>query len=99
MPKTRAVPRTVPVVPAPARVSKPFRLEDSRAVSSSFVWRAFAMMSLVALGFCINFAVQGYTLFYTACWGVIAVFWLAFSMFLWRQHTRWTNGEIGTDPS
>jgi len=63
-------------------------------VTTPWAWRAFFMMSLVALGFCINFAVQHYRLFYTAGWGVITVVWFSFSMYLWRQHIRWTNNEI-----
>jgi hypothetical protein len=53
------------------------------------------MMSLVMLGFCINFAIQHYRVFYVGAWGLITTVWFAFSMYLWRQHTRWVNGEIG----
>jgi hypothetical protein len=38
--------------------------------------------------------VQHYSLFYSAGWGLITAVWFSFSMFLWRQHTRWVNMEI-----
>jgi hypothetical protein len=97
MPKSRPVPKIRTITPAPPTVAAPerrFRLADSPAVSSPWAWRAFFMMTLVALGFCINFAVQHYSILYSGGWGVIAAGWFGFSMFLWRQHTRWVNNEI-----
>ena len=65
-----------------------FRLPDgSRSVQSPWVWRGFAFMSLVALGFCIIFAV-GDQIFYAASWGFITAGWFAIAMWLWRKHVR-----------
>jgi hypothetical protein len=93
MPKYRAVPkvRTAPPQPA-APVERRFRLEESKFVTTGWAWRALFMMGLVALGFFINFAVQGYNVFITGAWGLITLVWLSFAMWLWRQHTVWTNG-------
>jgi hypothetical protein len=64
-----------------------YSVGDSRSVRSPWVWRAFLMMSLVALGIVIILASSGKTGFAIA-WGVIAAGWFAVSMWLWRQHTR-----------
>jgi hypothetical protein len=73
---------------AAQRSTRGFRLPDgSRSVQSPWVWRGFAFMSLVALGFCIIFAV-GHQLFYATSWGVITAGWFSISMWLWRKHVR-----------
>jgi hypothetical protein len=65
---------------------KRFRLPDgSRSVQSPWVWRGFAMMSLVALGVCIISAV-GDQLLYAAAWGFITAGWFGIAMWLWRKH-------------
>ena len=65
---------------------KRFRLPDgSRSVQSPWVWRGFAFMSLVALGFCIIFAIGDEVLF-AAAWGFITAGWFAIAMWLWRKH-------------
>jgi len=43
------------------------------------------MMSLVALGFCIIFAIGDEVLF-AAAWGFITAGWFAIAMWLWRKH-------------
>ena len=60
-------------------------IEESRSVRSVWVWRAFLLMSLVAVGIVIIFATNGKTT-YAALWGVIAAGWFATSMFLWKKH-------------
>ena len=45
------------------------------------------MMSLVALGFCIIFAIGDEVLF-AAAWGFITAGWFAIAMWLWRKHIR-----------
>jgi hypothetical protein len=50
-----------------------------------WVWRAFFLMSLVAVGILIIMATNGKTT-YAALWGVIAAGWFATSMFLWKKH-------------
>lgn len=60
---------------------------DSRSVKSVWVWRAFLLLSLVALGIVILFATNGKTGLAIA-WGVIAAGWFAISMFLWKKHSE-----------
>ena len=43
------------------------------------------MMSLVALGFCIIFAI-GHQVLLAAAWGFITAGWFAIAMWLWRKH-------------
>jgi hypothetical protein len=64
-----------------------YSVPDSRSVRSVWVWRAFFMMSLVAIGVAIILLGNGATGFAIA-WAVIACGWFAISMWLWRQHTR-----------
>jgi hypothetical protein len=69
------------------------RLPDgSRSVQSVWVWRGFALMSFVALGFCLVFAV-GHQTFYAVAWGFITVGWFSIAMWLWRRHLRWDDEE------
>lgn len=60
---------------------------ESRSVQSPWIWRGLLLMSLVALGLCFTLMVGGNVTF-GAMWGVIAVGWFGFSMWLWRQHLR-----------
>jgi hypothetical protein len=94
MPKFRAVPKYRTVAPQSSAppADRHFRLEESKFVTTGWAWRALFMMGLVALGFFINFALQGYNLFITGAWGLIAVGWIGFAVWLWRMHTVWTNG-------
>jgi hypothetical protein len=64
-----------------------FSLDDSRLVRSRLVWRAFLFLSLVALGAGIIFAGNGRGVD-AVLWFVIAAGWFAFSMGLWRKHTK-----------
>ena len=64
-----------------------WQLEESRQVRSVWVWRAFFLLSLVALGIVIIFATNGKTS-YAIAWGVIAAGWFAISMWLWNQHNK-----------
>jgi hypothetical protein len=64
-----------------------YSVEASRSVRSPWVWRAFLLMSLLAVGVVIILAGNGKTGFAVA-WGVIAAGWLAVSLWLWRQHSR-----------
>jgi len=63
-----------------------WQLEDSRSIRSVWIWRAFLLLSLVAVGIVIIFATNGKTA-YAAAWGVIAFGWFAISMWLWRKHS------------
>lgn len=67
---------------------KRFRLPDgSRSVQSPWVWRGFAFMSLIALGFCIILAV-GHDVLFATLWGGITVGWFTIAMWLWRKHIQ-----------
>jgi hypothetical protein len=61
-------------------------VDESRSVKTVWVWRAFFLMSLVAVGIAIILATNGKTT-YAALWGVIAAGWFGISMFLWKKHT------------
>lgn len=77
----------------PARAAAKVRLPDgSRSVQSVWVWRGFFFMSLIALGLTISFGFGG-DIFYTAAWAFIAAGWFAISMWLWRRHIRYLDGE------
>jgi hypothetical protein len=64
-----------------------YSVGDSRSVRSPWVWRAFLMMTLLAVGIVIILAGNGKTGFAVA-WGLIALGWFAIAMWLWRQHSR-----------
>jgi hypothetical protein len=64
-----------------------YSVDDSKSVRSVWVWRGFVLMALVAVGFVIILAANGYTT-YAALWGVIALGWFSIGMWLWRQHTK-----------
>ena len=64
-----------------------WQVDDSRSVRSVWVWRAFFLLSLVAVGMVIIFAANGRTA-YAVAWGVIAAGWFAISMWLWNQHNK-----------
>lgn len=63
---------------------------ESRSVQSPWIWRGLLLMSLVALGLCFTLLVGG-NITFGAMWGVIAVGWFGFSMWLWRQHLRYSD--------
>jgi len=48
------------------------------------------MMSLVALGICLVFAV-GHNVLLAVAWGIITVGWFAISMWVWRRHLQATR--------
>lgn len=74
----------VPAAPAGQR----FRLPDgSRSAQSVWVWRAFFLLSLIAVGLALSSSLAGDG-FYAASWGFIAAGWFSLSMWLWRQHLR-----------
>jgi hypothetical protein len=88
MPTGRAGARGRPPLPRIAAVSPDrWQLGDSRSVRSVWVWRAFFLLSLVAVGVVIIFATNGKT-GYAAAWGVIAAGWFAIAMWLWSQHNK-----------
>lgn len=75
---------------APAE-RKTFRLPDgSRAAQSPWVWRGHLLMSFVALGICLTFAV-GHDVLYAVAWGIITVGWFGIAMWVWRRHLRATR--------
>jgi O-antigen ligase len=63
---------------------------ESRSVRSSWIWRGFLVLALVALGIAILLGTGHHTTF-AVLWLVIAAGWFAISMWLWRMHTRYMN--------
>jgi hypothetical protein len=64
-----------------------WQLDESRSVRSVWVWRAFLLLSLVAVGVVIIFATNG-KFGLAVGWGVIAAGWFAVAMFLWKRHSE-----------
>ena len=91
-PRGRAIPSSNPASKAEAPAERrTFRLPDgSRAALSPWVWRGHLMMSLVALGICLVFAV-GHNVLLAVAWGIITVGWFAISMWVWRRHLQATR--------
>ena len=70
-----------------------FTLPDgSRSAQSVWIWRAFLLLALIAVGICLSLAVDGRPGF-AAAWGVIAAGWFGISMMLWRRHLQWAAAE------
>ncbi|MGC8626125.1 MAG: hypothetical protein ACP5VR_00985 [Acidimicrobiales bacterium] len=63
--------------------SKPPAL--AAVVRSAWGWRAMAVFSLLALGLCITFLLDGRS-GYGAAWAFITLAWGSFSALLWRRH-------------
>lgn len=70
-----------------------YEVHQSRSVRSVWVWRAFLLMSLVALGIAILLAGNGATSF-AILWGVIAAGWFGIAMWLWRMHSNMEEQEF-----
>lgn len=60
------------------------------AVMSPWGWRILAVFTMVALGLCLTFFIDGKTVF-GALWVVVSVAWGGFSYRLWRQHLDWDS--------
>jgi len=58
------------------------------AVTSPWGWRVLAVFTLLAIGLCITFLLDGHT-FIGAMWVVIALGWGSFTLRLWRLHLDW----------
>jgi hypothetical protein len=61
------------------------------AVMSPWGWRILTVFTMVALGLCVTFFLDGHTVF-GAVWVVIAGGWGVFSYRLWRMHLAWDAG-------
>lgn len=57
-------------------------------VMSPWGWRILTVFTMVALGLCITFFLDGHTVF-GFLWVVIALGWGGFSFRLWRLHLAW----------
>jgi hypothetical protein len=57
-------------------------------VMSPWGWRILTVFTLVALGLCVTFFLDGHTVF-GALWIAIAAAWGFFSHRLWRMHLAW----------
>jgi hypothetical protein len=60
------------------------------AVMSPWGWRILTVFTMLALGLCITFFLDGHTV-YAAFWVVIAVGWGGFSYRLRRLHLDWDS--------
>ena len=60
------------------------------AVMSPWGWRVLALFTMVALGLCLTFFIDGKSIF-GALWVVVSVAWGGFSFRLWRQHLKWDS--------
>lgn len=84
---TAATRRHPPATLRPVKDDDRFSLEDSRFVRTVWVWRAFFLLSLVAVGVAIIFFGNHESLD-GILWLVIAAGWFAFAMGLWRKHAQ-----------
>ncbi len=57
-------------------------------VMSPWGWRILTVFSMLALGLCVTFFLDGHTVI-GALWVVIAVGWGIFAFRLWRLHLAW----------
>jgi hypothetical protein len=57
-------------------------------VTSPWGWRIFAVITMVAIGLCLTFSLDGHGVF-GILWCVIAAAWGAFTYKLWRLHLTW----------
>jgi hypothetical protein len=55
---------------------------------SPWGWRVLAVATMVALGLCLTFLLDGRTAF-GATWVAIALAWGGFTWKLWRLHLKW----------
>jgi hypothetical protein len=60
------------------------------AVMSPWGWRVLALFTMVALGLCLTFFIDGKSVF-GGLWVVVSVAWGGFSLRLWRQHLKWDS--------
>jgi hypothetical protein len=58
------------------------------AVMSPWGWRILAVFTMVALGLCVTFFLDGHTVF-GVLWVVVAAGWAGFSYRLRRLHLEW----------
>ena len=81
--------RSLPVAPAPE--PSPVELPAlGMAVASPWGWRIMAVVTMVALGLCITFFLDGHTVF-GAVWVVITVAWGFFTNQLRLRHLAWAR--------
>ncbi len=79
----------VPAAEAPEPAAPPVELPPlGMAVASSWGWRIMAVVTMVALGLCITFFLDGHTVF-GALWVVITVAWAFFTNKLRLLHLAW----------
>ncbi len=90
-PTGRVTPRKGAGVPAPAQPEK-WEVEESRSVRSGWIWRGFLMLAMLAVGVAIIMAGNHHPTL-AILWGVIAIGWFGFSMWLWRKHAGYIRGR------
>jgi hypothetical protein len=63
-------------------------VSQSRSVRSGWIWRGFLMLTLFGIGVAIVLDANHHGTL-ALLWLVISAGWLATSMWLWRQHSRY----------
>lgn len=61
-------------------------------VMSPWGWRILAVATMVALGLCVTFLLDGKTVF-GVLWAIIAGAWGGFTWKLWRMHIDWDAND------
>ena len=61
-------------------------------VMSSWGWRILAVATMMAVGLCVTFFLDGHSAF-GALWAFVAVAWGLFTFRLWRMHLAWDLGH------
>jgi hypothetical protein len=59
---------------------------------SPWGWRILAVATMVALGLCLTFLLDGRAAF-AATWAVVSAAWGGFTWKLWRTHLEWDAGS------
>lgn len=83
-----AAPPEVVAVPQPGRSAGRSEPLLGIAVMSPWGWRILAVFTLVALGLCLTFFLDGHAV-YGALWVIVAAGWATFTYRLWRSHLAW----------
>jgi hypothetical protein len=75
-----------------AMSSEEWDIKQSRSVRTGWIWRGFFVLSLFAIGVAITMEANHHATL-AILWLVIGAGWLATSMWLWRQHSRYMRGD------
>jgi len=83
----------LPTATGPAATGRPADLPVlGIVVMSSWGWRILAVATMVALGLCVTFLLDGHTAI-GGIWAFIGLAWAFFTVRLWRMHLAWDSGR------